>query len=128
MSFQTPSNNLEDLKVHPKLMLAALWASFMFLYIYVDYFHLFMPGVLAEMLAGKVFIFEITQTFLLAALVSVSIPAIMFSYLSPCHQMQTERPISGCRWFIYHTPCSILREKFGFIWYLPQLWRLCCFA
>lgn len=35
---------LEDVKVNVKLKLAALWASFMFLYIYVDYFHLYMPG------------------------------------------------------------------------------------
>jgi hypothetical protein len=28
---------LEDVKVNVKLKLAALWASFMFLYIYVDY-------------------------------------------------------------------------------------------
>ncbi len=49
----------------------------MFLYIYVDYFHLYMPGSLKDMLAGKVFVFDISQTFLLAGLVSVTIPALM---------------------------------------------------
>jgi hypothetical protein len=73
----TPQNTLEDIKVSVKLKLATLWASFMFLYIYVDYFHLFMPGALKEMLAGKVFVFDISQVFLSAALVSVSIPALM---------------------------------------------------
>jgi len=33
-------NVLEDIKVSLKLKLAVLWASLMFLYIYVDYFHL----------------------------------------------------------------------------------------
>ena len=33
---------LEDIKVNVKLKLAALWASFMFLYVYVDYFHLYL--------------------------------------------------------------------------------------
>jgi hypothetical protein len=74
---KTPQNTLEDIKVSLKLKLATLWASFMFLYIYVDYFHLYMPGALEDMLAGKVFVFDITQGFLLAALVSVSIPALM---------------------------------------------------
>lgn len=68
---------LEDIQVSVKLKLAILWASFMFLYIYVDYFHLFMPGALKDLLASKVFVFEITQGFLLAALASVTIPALM---------------------------------------------------
>ncbi len=70
-------NDLEDVRVNVKLKLAALWTSFMFLYIYVDYFHLYMPGVLKDILAGKVFTFEITQAFLIVALASVTIPALM---------------------------------------------------
>ncbi len=70
-------NALEDINVNLKLKLAALWTSFMFLYIYVDYFHLYMTGSLQEMLAGKIFVFDISQGFLLASLVSVSIPALM---------------------------------------------------
>ncbi len=68
---------LEEIKVSVKLKLAALWASFMFLYIYVDYFHLYMPGALEDMLAGKVFTFEVTQAFLLIVLAAVTIPALM---------------------------------------------------
>lgn len=74
---ETPQKSLEDTKVPLKLKLATLWAGLMFLYIYVDYFHLYMPGALSDMLAGKVFVFEITQGFLSAALVSMSIPAVM---------------------------------------------------
>lgn len=68
---------LDEQKVNVRVKLAALWTSFMFLYIYVDYFHLYMPGALEDMLAGKVFTFEITPAFLIAALVSVTIPALM---------------------------------------------------
>lgn len=68
---------LEDLKVNVKLKLSAAWATFMFLYIYMDYFHLYMPDVIEDMLAGRVFVFEITEGFVLAALLSVSIPAAM---------------------------------------------------
>jgi Family of unknown function (DUF6326) len=73
----TPQHSLEDIKVSLKVKLAALWASLMFVYSYVDYFHLYMPGSLADLLAGKVFVFEITQAFLSAALVSMTIPALM---------------------------------------------------
>ena len=72
---KTPQNALKDMRV--KMKLAALWASFMFLYIYVDYFHLLMPGSLENTLAGKVFVFDVTQVFLLIALASVTIPALM---------------------------------------------------
>ena len=70
-------NTMEDIKVNLKLKLATLWASFMFLYIYVDYFGLYMPGKIEDILKGKVFVFDITQEFLLAAFVSVTIPALM---------------------------------------------------
>ena len=68
---------LEDIKVSLKLMLATLWASLMFFYIYVDYFVLYMPGKIEDILKGRVFVFDITQGFLLAALASVTIPALM---------------------------------------------------
>ena len=73
-----PQNGpLEYVTIGLKLKLAALWASFMFLYIYVDYFHLYMPGMLDDLLAGKVFTFDISQVFLLIVMVLVAIPAFM---------------------------------------------------
>ena len=71
------TTELEDMKVNVKMKLAVLWASLMFLYIYVDYFHLYMPGKIRDILAGKVFVFDISQVFLLIALASVTIPALM---------------------------------------------------
>jgi len=70
-------NALEDSKVSVKLKLAALWASFMLLYIYVDYFALYMPGKIADILEGKVFVFDISQGFILTALALATIPMLM---------------------------------------------------
>lgn len=70
-------NNLEDIKINVKLKLATLWTSFMFLYIYVDYFHLYMPGCIKDILEGKVFVFDITYIFLLVAMIFVAIPTLM---------------------------------------------------
>jgi len=73
----TTQNSLEDIKVTFKGKLAALWVGFMFLLIYVDYFALYMPGKIEDIQSGKVFVFDITQGFLLVALASVTIPALM---------------------------------------------------
>ncbi len=74
---KTPQKELEEIKVSLKLKLSTLWASFMFLYIYVDYFALYMPSKIEDILTGIVFEFDITQGFLLAALAMVTIPALM---------------------------------------------------
>ena len=74
---KTAQNALEDIKVSLKVKLATLWASLMFLIIYLDYFGLYMPGKIQDILKGRVFVFDITQGFLLAALASVTIPALM---------------------------------------------------
>lgn len=74
---KTSQNALEEIKVSLKLKLATLWASLMFLIIYLDYFHLYMPSKIEDIQTGRVFEFDITQGFLLAALASVTIPALM---------------------------------------------------
>ncbi|HNP07679.1 MAG TPA: DUF6326 family protein [Cyclobacteriaceae bacterium] len=74
---KAPQNGLEDIKVSVQLKLAALWTSLMFIYIYVDYFHFYMPGMLEDILKGKVYVFDITQGFLFAVSASMTIPALM---------------------------------------------------
>ena len=71
------SSYLEDVPVNVKLKLASLWTSFMFLYIYVDYFHLYMPGKIEDILAGKVFTFDISWIFLMVAMFFVAVPVLM---------------------------------------------------
>lgn len=72
-----PHNAMEDIKVNVKLKLASLWTSFMFLYIYVDYFALYMPSKIDDITKGKVFVFDITQQFIFIALALATIPMVM---------------------------------------------------
>lgn len=72
-----PQYPLEDIRVNVKQKLASLWASLMFLIIYLDYFHLYMPGKIEDILGGRVFEFAISQGFLLVAIFLVGIPALM---------------------------------------------------
>ena len=68
---------LEDQPVPVRAKLAATWTSFMFLYAYVDILNFFTPGVIEDILDGKVFEFDLSQTFSTAALTLVSIPILM---------------------------------------------------
>ena len=67
----------DEQKVNVRVKLAALWTSFMFLYIYVDYFALYMPGKIEDILNGRVFTFDITQGFIFTALFLAIIPMLM---------------------------------------------------
>jgi len=68
---------LEDWQVPVQAKLAAAWTSFMFLYIYVDYFALYKPGKIDDILVGVVFEFDISPTYLTTVLALVAIPALM---------------------------------------------------
>jgi phage shock protein PspC (stress-responsive transcriptional regulator) len=72
-----PTTTLEDPRIPVRAKLAAAWTSFMFLVIYVDYFHLYKPGAIEDILAGIVFEFDISQTLLTVFLVVIAVPSLM---------------------------------------------------
>lgn len=71
---------LDDIKVSLKLKLATRWVSFMLIYIYVDYFRLYMPNKVEDILKGKVFVFDITQGIPFVALALLIIAALMIFF------------------------------------------------
>jgi len=77
MPTDTSNAALHDPPVPVRAKLAAAWASFMFFYIYVDYLHLYKPGAIDGILAGVVFEFDISQTFVVVSLMLVGIPSLM---------------------------------------------------
>jgi hypothetical protein len=68
---------LDDLKVHVKLKLSALWAAVMFCYVYGDYFGLYVPGQLKGMLAGQGPIGPTSQGALVATSLLMAVPGAM---------------------------------------------------
>ena len=50
---ETEKLKYEDFKINVKLKLSALWASVMFLYVYGDYFELYVPGKTEGLLNGQ---------------------------------------------------------------------------
>jgi hypothetical protein len=75
---KTAGTALDDIKVHVKLKISALWASVMFCYIYADYFGLYVPGKLQGMLEGKMApLGPTTQGVLIGTSVMMAIPSVM---------------------------------------------------
>ena len=70
---------LEDPKINIKIKLSGLWASILFLFIYVDYFGLFIPGVMEKIMEGEVAHtgIQVTQVFLLIVIILMMIPSLM---------------------------------------------------
>ena len=69
---------LDDIKIHVRIKIAALWASVMFCYIYADYFGLYVPGRLQGMLQGRMGpLGTTTQGVLLATSLVMAIPSVM---------------------------------------------------
>jgi Family of unknown function (DUF6326) len=71
------STTLHDPPLPVSAKLAAAWTSFMFLYIYVDYFALYKPGVIDDILAGVVWEFQVSQTLLTGFLAAIAVPSLM---------------------------------------------------
>ena len=74
-----------DQQVPRQVKLAAAWTSFMCLYIYVDVLGLYKPGAVEGILKGKVFTFDITQTFAASALAASMVPIMMIVLSTTLH-------------------------------------------
>ena len=68
---------LDDIKVHVRLKLSALWAAIMFCYIYGDFWSLYTPGTIKDILNGIGPLGPTSQRTLLAVSVLVAVPAVM---------------------------------------------------
>ena len=74
---QPATTTLEDQPISVKAKLAAAWTSFMFLYVYVDILGFYKPGVVEDILIGKVWEFDVTPTWAISALTLLAIPIFM---------------------------------------------------
>ncbi|WP_367915880.1 DUF6326 family protein [Leadbetterella sp. DM7] len=72
---ENKKTQFEDFKINIKLILSALWASVMFLYIYGDYFELYVPGKAQGLLNGQNMLS--TPYKLLLATIVMTLPSLM---------------------------------------------------
>ena len=67
----------QDYWINPRIKIAALWASMLFIFVYVDLFSLYRGDVRADIEAGKMFAFTIGQGFLLGVTIYIVVPSLM---------------------------------------------------
>ncbi len=67
----------DDIRIHIRFKLFALWSSVMFFYVYGDYFEFYQPGKLRGMIAGKTAFGEVSQAILLGMSAIMIIPSLM---------------------------------------------------
>lgn len=68
---------LDDIRVHVRFKLSALWASVMLCYLYGDFFGLYKPGTVKEMLAGQLGGDDVSQGMLVAMAAIMAVPSAM---------------------------------------------------
>lgn len=82
-----------DQPIDRRLKIAALWTATMLIFAYVDLFSFYRPDVRADIEAGKVFAFDINQTFLFFTTLYVIIPAVMI-YLTLVMRRRVNRIVN----------------------------------
>lgn len=70
-------HSLEDFRINTKIKLAALWASVMFCYVYGDFFSLFVPGRIKNLMDGHSGAGDTTPGALFAFALLMTIPSLM---------------------------------------------------
>ena len=71
------TTDYRDSWINPRLKIAALWASTMFVFAYVDLFSMYRADIRADIEAGKMFVFSIGQGFLLGVTLYIALPSLM---------------------------------------------------
>ena len=111
---------LDDIAIHVKVKISALWVSVMLCYIYGDYFELYTPGKLQEMLEGRMGpLGPVTQGVLLATAVLMAIPSVMV-FLSLVLKPNANRRINIILGVFYTLIMLIL---VGFLVTKPGAWK-----
>src|SRR6476660_636631 len=71
------STDYRDSWINPRIKIAALWASMLFVFVCVDVFGLYRADVRADLEAGKIAVFTVGQGYLLGVTVYVAVPILM---------------------------------------------------
>lgn len=101
-----------------QVKLAAAWTTFMFLYVYVDILGLYLPGVVDNILEGRVWELQITQGWAFGAFSLMAVPISMIALsaalparlnrraslvVAPAYVVLSVANIAGESWTYYFT-------------------------
>ena len=71
------TTDYRDSWINPRIKIAALWASMMFVFAYVDLFSLYRADIRADLEAGEMSAFTVGQGFLLGVTLYIALPSLM---------------------------------------------------
>jgi len=89
----SPKSTSRETPIDVRVRLAALWTTIMIIVVFVDLFSLYRADIRANIEAGKMFIFEIGETFLLGVIIYVGLPTLMIA-LSVLLPRRVLRPLT----------------------------------
>ena len=75
------TNNLEDFKINIKIKLSILWSSVTFLYLYGDYFELYIPNKVSGIINGTSILDNPLKLFLASLLLAIPAAMVCLSIL-----------------------------------------------
>lgn len=79
--------------IDTRLKISGLWIATLFIFAYVDLFSLFRPDVRADLEQGRVFAFDVSQTFLFFTTLYIIVPSVMI-YLTLVMPRRTNRIVN----------------------------------
>ena len=80
-------------RIDVRLKISALWIAMLFVFAYVDLFSLYRADVRADLEQGKIFAFDVDQTFLFVTTLYIIIPSAMI-YLTLVMPRRTNRTVN----------------------------------
>lgn len=108
---------LEDQPVPVRTKLSVLWATVMFLYVYVDIFGFYLPGTIEDILVGRVWEFDISQGWVFGALALMAVPAMMvfLSLALPAGMARWSNLMVGAL-YVPVSAFNLIGEKWAHYW------------
>ncbi len=88
-------SSFEELRLNTRTKLVALWTALMFLYIYGDYFKLYIPGETNKLVTGNTLLDTPERLFAASVLLAIPPLVIIFSVMAPARVARVLNIIFG---------------------------------
>ena len=132
---------LKEERVNIRIILAGMWTSVMFCYIYGDYFELYVPGKVDGLISGKNLLDTPMSLFLATILLTVPALLIFLTLILPARWTRTLNIIFGIfftllmlmiaatsysEWRIFYVFLAVVESVITslIVWYAWRKWKL----
>ena len=116
-ALMSATTDYQDYWINPRIKIAALWTSMLFVFVYVDLFSLYRSDVRADIEAGEMFAFTIGQGFLLGVTIYVLVPSLMLflSLVLPVRVTRTANTVAAVLYAVTIAGSAIGESNYYYI-------------